>query len=71
MGTTTWGLALDSDRQRLYISVVDGGGALVAFDNIKVMATGRMVVTGIGKANDVAVGPDGTVYYSEQNSRNI
>ena len=71
LSPTTWGLALDSDRQRLYISVVDGGGALVAFDNIKAMATGRTVVTGIGKANDLAVGPDGTVYYSEQNSRSI
>jgi sugar lactone lactonase YvrE len=68
---TTWGLALDSARRRLYVLVVDGPGALVAFDDIDGTPQGRMVVTGLSNPNDVVVDSDGTVYYTNQGDRHI
>jgi hypothetical protein len=68
---TTWGLALDSARKRLYVLVVDGQGALVAFDNITGAPVGSQFVTGINNGNDVVVAPDGAVYYSQQGNRHV
>jgi hypothetical protein len=68
---TTWGLALDSARNRLYVLIVDGGGALIYYDDIKGAHIGHQLVLGIDNGNDVAVGPDGTVYYTQQGDRNI
>lgn len=68
---TTWGLALDSPRQRLYVLVVDGPGALVAFDDIKGTPIGSQFIVGIANGNDVTVGPDGTIYYTGQTDREV
>jgi hypothetical protein len=68
---TTWGLALDSAKKRVYVLVVDGVGALVAFDNIQGAPIGSKFVTGIDNGNDVVVAADGTVYYSQQGDRQI
>jgi streptogramin lyase len=67
----TWGLGLDSARRRLYVLVVSGQGALVAFDDITGTPTGKAVITGLKDPNDVVVAPDGTVYYSSQGDRQI
>jgi sugar lactone lactonase YvrE len=67
----TWGLALDSPNHRLYVVVVSGLGALVAFDDIKGTPKGKAVVTGISNPNDAVVAADGTVYYSVQGDRQI
>jgi sugar lactone lactonase YvrE len=68
---TTWGLALDSARKRIYVLVVDGPGALVAYDNIQGAPVGSRFLTGIDNGNDVVVGPDGDVYYGQQGNRHI
>jgi sugar lactone lactonase YvrE len=68
---TTWGLALDSARKRLYVLVVDGPGALIAFDDITGTPAGRQVVTGLSNPNDVVVDDNGTVFYSNQGDRYI
>jgi sugar lactone lactonase YvrE len=65
----TWGLGLDRARRRIYVLVVSGPGALVAFDDIDGAATGRQVVTGIDNPNDVVVASDGNVYFSSQGDR--
>ena len=67
----TWGLALDSARQRLYVLVVSGVGALVAFDDIRGIPRGRTVVTPISNGNDVLTASDGTVYYTQQGDRRV
>jgi sugar lactone lactonase YvrE len=67
----TWGLALDSARKRIYVLVVSGPGALVAFDNIDGTPAGRTVVTGLSNPNDAVVAADGTVYYTNQGDRHI
>ena len=66
---TTWGLALDSAHQRLYVLVVDGKGGITYFDDIHGTPKGGILVSGISNGNDLAVGPDGTVYYSQQGDR--
>jgi hypothetical protein len=68
---TTWGLALDSPGHVLYVLVVDGPGALVRFQNIKGSAVGDPLYSGIPDGNDVAVGPDGHVYYTQQDDQNV
>jgi hypothetical protein len=68
---TTWGLALDSPRHRLYVLIVDGKGALIYYDDIKTTPKGGQLVVGIDDGNDVVVGPDGTVYYTQQGDRNV
>jgi hypothetical protein len=68
---TTWGLALDSVKKRIYVLVVDGGGALVAFDDITGTPNGFKFVVGIDNGNDVVVAADGTVFYSQQGDRHI
>jgi sugar lactone lactonase YvrE len=68
---TTWGLALDRRRKRIYVAVVSGVGAIVMFEEITGTPRGRQLVTGIAEPNDVVVAEDGTVYYSNQADRNI
>jgi sugar lactone lactonase YvrE len=68
---TTWGLALDSARKRLYVLVVDGPGALVAFDDLTGTPVGRQVVTGLANPNDVVVDDNGTVFYTNQGDRYV
>jgi hypothetical protein len=68
---TTWGLALDSARKRIYVLVVDGPGALVAFDDIGGTPTGSQFVRGINNGNDVVVAGDGTVFYTQQGNRHV
>jgi hypothetical protein len=68
---TTWGLALDREQQRIYVLVVDGGGALVKYDNIKGSPTGTVFYAPITNGNDVVVGSDGSVYFSQQGDRHI
>jgi hypothetical protein len=68
---TTWGLALDSVRHRLYVLIVDGSGAIIYYDDIKGTPRGGQLVVGIDNGNDVVVGPDGTVYYTQQGDRNV
>jgi sugar lactone lactonase YvrE len=67
----TWGLALDSALQRIYVLVVSGQGALVAFDHITGTPVGRAVLTGLANPNDVVVAADGTVYYTHQGDRQV
>jgi sugar lactone lactonase YvrE len=69
---TTWGLALDSPGHRLYVLVVDGGGGLVVYNNIKSGSpVGSTIVNGITNGNDVAVASNGVVYYTQQSDRMI
>jgi hypothetical protein len=68
---TTWGLALDSPGHVLYVLVVDGPGALVRYQNIKGTASGDQLYSGIVNGNDVVVGPDGHVYYTQQSDQNV
>ena len=68
---TTWGLALDSPGHVLYVLVVDGTGALVRYQNIKGTAAGDQIYSGIPNGNDVVVGPDGHVYYTQQGDQNV
>jgi hypothetical protein len=68
---TTWGLALDSAAQTIYVLVVDGPGALVRFRGIKAAATGDSYYSGINNGNDVVVGPNGWVYYTQQSDFNV
>jgi hypothetical protein len=67
----TWGLALDATIGRIYVVVVSGVGALVAFDDIKGTPRGNAVVTDISNPNDAVVASDGTLYYSVQGDRYI
>jgi sugar lactone lactonase YvrE len=67
----TWGLALDRKNRRIYVLVVSGPGALVAFDDIDGAALGRQVVTGLDNPNDVVVASDGNVYFSSQGDRSV
>jgi sugar lactone lactonase YvrE len=67
----TWGLALDPPIGRLYVVVVSGQGAMLAFDDIKGTPRGNAVVTGITNPNDAVVAADGTLYYSVQGDRYI
>ena len=68
---TTWGLALDSANASVYVLVVDGPGALVRFSNLKTTAIGETFYSGINNGNDVVVGPEGDVYYTQQGDRNV
>jgi hypothetical protein len=68
---TTWGLALDSGAQTIYVLVIDGPGALVRFRGIKAAATGDTYYSGINNGNDVVVGPNGWVYYTQQGDFNV
>jgi hypothetical protein len=68
---TTWGLALDSIKQRVYVIVVDAPGAIVYFDDIKGAPIGGQLVTGVDDGNDVTVAADGTVFYTQQTDRHI
>src|SRR4030095_6269831 len=65
------GLALDRINRRIYVLVVSGPGALVAFDDIDGAAPGRQVVTGLDNPNDVVVAKDGSVYFSSQGDRYV
>jgi len=68
----TWGLALDSAIERLYVVVVSGAGALVAYDDIKSPAPrGSRPLEGLTNPNDAVVAADGTVYFSVQGDRHI
>jgi sugar lactone lactonase YvrE len=67
----TWGLGLDSQQRRLYVLVVSGRGAVVAFDDIDGAAAGRTVITGLDNPNDLVVAADGSVYYTNQGDRHV
>jgi hypothetical protein len=62
---TTWGLALDSPGHNLYVLVVSGTGAVVRYQDIKGSAMGDQIYSDVDDGNDVAVGPDGHVYYTQ------
>jgi hypothetical protein len=69
---TTWGLALDSANARIYVLVVDGTGALVRYSNIKTNSPGgEIFYSPVLNGNDVVVGPEGDVYYTQQEDRNV
>jgi hypothetical protein len=67
----TYGLALDSARARLYVLVGGPAGSLVAFDDIRGTPRRSTFVTGIRDGNDVTVGLDGSVYYTQMADRHV
>jgi hypothetical protein len=68
---TPRGLALDSANQRLYALVIDGAGGLVMYENIKTTPIGSEPVKSVGRASDVTIGADRTVYYAQQSDRQV
>ena len=63
---TTWGLALDSANARIYVLVVDGTGALVRYNTSRPQPRRRDLLQPDHNGNDVVVGPEGDVYYTQQ-----
>jgi hypothetical protein len=73
LGAQLWGLALDEARQRLYVLAATSKSIHHVDVSQPGAAAGPLatLATGLESPNDIAVGPDGHVYYSAQTDRNI
>ena len=64
------GLVFDRAGTKLYVASVSGE-AILAFDLSGPVPDGSRVIGEVDAINDLAVGPDGTLYYSRQSDRNV
>jgi sugar lactone lactonase YvrE len=70
-GNPTRGLALDGTHRKLYLTAAFAPAYLDVIDLDAAAPTTRIVAMGLSDPNDLALGPDGEVYVSEQSDRNI
>jgi hypothetical protein len=69
-GDRLWGLAVDSKARRLYVAST-GGKAVHVVDLAAATPALATLASGLMAPNDVAVGPEGHVYYSDQTDRHV